>query len=86
MSNSNNIQDNLTGAIVSVGVLITLAISFQIFLLIGVLLSYPVLLLLMMLIKGRKLDNYEKDKIKVTIIMVITLCIMAYSVFYIFFN
>jgi hypothetical protein len=82
MSSYKEFKDDASGFIVGAGIVVILALTFQVFLLLGVLLLYPLLLGISQASKGRKLDYIEKDVLKIHTIGILTLCAMGYMFYY----
>lgn len=78
MSSYGEFKNNISGFIIGAGLVILLALSFQIFLLVGVILLYPLLLGISQIYKGRKLDYVEKDVLKIHTVFIITLGVMIF--------
>lgn len=86
MSSYKEFKDDTSGFIIGAGIVIILALTFQVFLLLGVLLLYPLLLGISQAYKGRKLDYIEKDVLKIHTIGILTLCAMGYAYYYFIIN
>jgi hypothetical protein len=82
MSSYNEFKNDISGFIIGAGLIVLLALSFQVFLLFGVLLLYPLLLGLTQAYKGRKLDYIEKDVLKIHTVGIITLGVMIAFLYY----
>ena len=82
MNSYGEFKNDISGFIIGAGLVFLLAISFQVFLLMGVLLLYPLMVGLSQAYKGRKLDYTEKDVIKIHTVGIITLGVMSFMVYW----
>ena len=82
MNSYGEFKNDISGFVIGAGLIFLLAISFQVFLLMGVLLLYPLMVGLSQAYKGRKLDYIEKDVIKIHTVGIITLGVMSFMVYW----
>lgn len=78
MNSYGEFKKDISGFIIGFGLVFLLALSFQVFLLAGVLLLYPLMLGISQAYKGRKLDYVEKDVLKIHTVFIITLGVMIF--------